>query len=254
MFKRHFRIGIIAAIAALITTDGTALAADGTPPIVTAPVQTIAMGRVTSNPVAVPIRLKWSADDASGIKSYELWRSTNGGSYVRVALATPTATSQTYRLAADNSYRFFVRAYDNAGNASATTYGPTFTPHVSDDAFCCYYGAVGQALWTHAFISSAYGGTLTKVYSSWNGRANSGFAVHDFTGRDVAYVAAVGSGWSDASVLIDRLHYRTAHLHAGPDAWARIVVSKHWSTLAAHRIEVTGYYGYINVDAFVEIQ
>src|SRR5215471_5705186 len=100
MFKRHFRTGVVAPFLALIGTDGTALATDITPPTVTAPVQTFAKGKVTSTvPPTVPIQIKWSADDASGIKSYELWRSTNGGAYVRVALATPTTASQTYRPA-----------------------------------------------------------------------------------------------------------------------------------------------------------
>jgi hypothetical protein len=256
MFKRHFGIDILAAIAALMTTNGTALAADSTPPTVTAPVQTFAKGKVTSTvPPTVPVNIKWSADDASGIKSCELWRSTNSGPYVRVALATPTTTSQTYRLAADNSYRFFVRAYDNAGNASAAKYGPTFTPHVIDDRFCCHYSTlIWYEPWTKETSSLAYNGTLTKLYS-WVGstRWNTGVAFYDFTGRDVAYVAVVGSGWSSAKVEIDGLFYRTAYLNSFPDGGAQIVVSKHWGTLAAHTIEVrTGSsFGYINVDAFV---
>ena len=259
MFKRHFGIGILAAIAALMTTNGTALATDITPPTVTAPVQTIAKGKVTStSPPTVPINIKWSADDASGIASYELWRSTNSGAYVRVSLPTPTTTSRTYRLAADNSYRFFVRAYDNAGNASVVKYGPTFTPHVIDDPFCCQYHAVNPAYpWTHLYYSLAYNGTIAKLYSYFAGnRGNYGTAVSYFTGRDVAYVAAVGSAWSSAKVEIDGLFYRTAYLNSFPDAGAQIVVSKHWGTLAAHMIEVgTGSsFGYINVDAIVVTQ
>jgi hypothetical protein len=97
----------------------TALASigtDTTPPTVTAPVQRIAKGKVGS---AAPISVRWSASDESGIKSYKLWRSTNGGSFVLDTTLSPTATSHTYRLTVGNSYRFRVRAYDNAGNASA---------------------------------------------------------------------------------------------------------------------------------------
>ena len=122
-------------LAALPATD-----LDVTPPTVTAPVQTIAKGKAGTT---VPIRLGWSASDAGGIKSYELWRSTNGGAFVRDMLLTPTATSKTYLLPVDNSYRFFVRAYDNAGNASAAKYGPTFTPTVIDDRVCCEYWSRG---------------------------------------------------------------------------------------------------------------
>jgi len=77
-----------------------------------------------------------------------------------------------------------------------------------------------------------------------------------FTGRDVAYVAAVGSGWATAKVDIDGLFYRAAYLNSFPDGGAQIVVSKHWGTLAAHMIEVgtLSSFGYINVDAIVVTQ
>jgi hypothetical protein len=203
----------------------------------------------------VPIQIRWSADDASGIQSYELWRSTNGGAYVRVALAFPKARYQTDRLAPDNSYRYFVRAYDNVGNASAATYGPTFTPRVIDDRVCCNYNA-SMVPWTRVLLSSAYNGTFTKLYSTSVGSGNHGSAVHYFTGRDVAYLAVVGSVWSTAAVSIDGRFYRYVGLGGFVDGGAQIVFSKHWPTLAAHWIEVsTGDpNGYINVDAFVEIQ
>jgi len=252
--NRNFDIRIFAIFFGWIATGGTGLAAtDITPPTATAPVQTIAMGTVVTGTVSttVPIKLKWSAVDASGIQSYELWRSTNGGSYVRVALSTPTATSQTYRLIADNSYRFFVRAYDNAGNASVAKYGPTFTPHVIDDRDCCYYYGNGSRPWTRAMLSWAYNGTITT-------QGFYGGAFHAFTGRDVAYVAAVGRGWARAVVIIDDLFSRTVDLNSFPDAGAQIVFSKHWGTLAAHTIEVLHPlsidWGYINVDAIVVIQ
>jgi len=122
MVSRHVSSRTVAAFFAWIATGGTVLAAAGdtepvaalstmtndvTPPTVTGPVQTIAKGKVGS---AVPITLKWTAEDASGIKSYELWRSTNAGIFVRDTQLAPTATSRTYWLRADNSYRFFVRA------------------------------------------------------------------------------------------------------------------------------------------------
>jgi hypothetical protein len=265
MADRHFRGRVVVVVFALTATgpvfsatEGTELVTppatiDTTPPTVTAPVQTISKGKAGTT---VPIRLKWTASDAGGIKSYELWRSTNGGAFVRHTLLAPTATSRTYLLPVDNSYRFFVLAYDNAGNASAAKYGPTFTPTVIDDRACCDYWTVAPYLpWTSELLNSAYNGTIKKLYSfRATTRGNYGYAVHYFTGRDVAYVAAVGSGWTYANVGIDGTHYASVNLNRSTAAGAQIVASKHWSTSGAHMISVgTGGSGYINVDAIVVI-
>lgn len=252
MANRHVGARVVYAFFASVATGGTVPAAvDITPPTVTAPVQTIAKGKAGST---VPIRLKWTGEDASGIRSYELWRSTNGEPPVRDTQLTPTATSRTYWLTTDNSYRFFVRAHDNAGNASARKYGPTFVPTVIDDRACCEYFTVDRSKpWTRELLGSAFDGTITKLFSyRATTRGNYGHAVHYFTGRDVAYVAAVGSGWTSATVKIDGVQYATVNLNRSTAAGAQIVVSKHWSTLGTHMIEVgTGGSGYINLDAIV---
>ena len=227
------------------TPVGTALpvvGADTTPPTVTAPVQTFATGKVGST---VPITLKWSGSDSSGIKSYQLWRSTNGGLFVRDTTLPLTATSRNYSLTVGNSYRFFVRAYDNAGNAS-TRYGPTFRPTVADDRSCCVYFARG-GLWTRVSSSQAYMGTLTKKPGGARGTAR-----YAFMGRDIAYVASLGSDLGTARVYIDGLLHSMVNLNRSTSDGAQIVVSKHWTTVGAHTIEVTAYYGpAITVDAFV---
>ena len=84
---------------------------------------------------------------------------------------------------------------------------------------------------------------------------NYGNALHYFTGRDVAYVAALGSHWTYAGIGIDGMGYATVNLNRNADVGAQMVFSKHWSTLGAHMIEIgTGGSGYINVDAIVVIQ
>jgi len=271
MYRPAARVGIrLLAVFVALVSSGYAFAggtgkvaslpvvdADVTPPTVTAPVQTIARGRAGST---VPIKVKWTGSDAGGIRSYELWRSTNGAAFVSQTLPAPTATSRTYLLPVDNSYRFFVRAHDNAGNASAAKYGPTFTPTIVDDRKCCTYWSAGGRFvpyyaWTNESLTSAYNGTIKTLWSTGGNRRNYGYAVHYFTGRDVAYVAAVGSRWTYAGIKIDDIPYATVNLDRSTDAGASIVFSKHWSTLGTHMIEVgTGGYGYINVDAFVVIQ
>ena len=196
-------------------------AIDTTPPTVTAPIQKIAKGKVGST---VPINVRWSASDAGGIISYKLWRSTNGGVFVRDKTLSPTATSHTYRLTPGNSYRFLVRAYDNAGNASAPAHGPTFTPTLTDDRSCCLYVARG-ANWKQDLQSGAYGGSGTTMYAYAPGTG--GYVQFTFTGRDVAHVA---------------------YVEGGP----RIVTSWHWATLDTRTITIfAAGQGDVNVDAFV---
>jgi autotransporter-associated beta strand protein len=150
--------------------------ADTTPPSVTAPVETIVGGTVGTG---VPVKVSWSATDASGIASYELWVSTNGGAWVQDTSVPVSATSKTYTaMAVGKSYRFFVRAYDNAGNASsdsAAAYGPVFTPTVIDDRSTAisYVGVTGASrTWAHTSWASAYIGTLT-VSTPLTGAGNS---------------------------------------------------------------------------------
>jgi len=198
------------------------IGADTTSPTVTAPIQSIANGRVGST---VPIRVSWSASDASGIQSYKLWLSTNGGTAVLDTTLSPTATSHTYRLTVGNSYRFRVRAYDNAGNASAAAYGPTFTPTVTDDRSCCFYVARGGN-WKRELQSEAYGGTVTTLYAA--GLGSGGYLRFTFTGRDAAYVLYV------------------------PGAGPQIVTSWHWPTSGTHSIRIgASGWGSTHVDAIV---
>ena len=226
------------------------LVTDTTPPTVTAPIQKIANGKVGAT---VPINVRWSASDADGPVSYKLWRSTNGGAFVRDRTLSPTATSHTYRLTVGNSYRFLVRAYDDAGNSSAPARGPTFTPTVIDNNACCSYTVVGVgSSWIHESSSEAYMGTLSSFFSkSYSTRGVHGYARHTFTGRDVAYVASLGSDWSPATVRIDGVFFSDVNLHRDVSAGAQIVISKHWPSSGTHTIQIGSSGGWFNVDAFV---
>jgi len=224
---------------------------DTTPPTVTAPIQKIANGKVGAT---VPINVRWSATDADGPVTYKLWRSTNGGAFVRDKTLGPTATSRTYRLTAGNSYRFLVRAYDDAGNSSAPARGPTFTPIVIDDRACCSYTVVGVgSSWIGESASEAYMGTLTKFLTKhYSVRGVLGNARYTFTGRDVAYVASLGSDWTNATVTIDGVLFSDVNLNRNVSADGQIVISKHWPNSRTHTIEVSSNSsGWFNVDAFV---
>ena len=79
-----------------------------------------------------------------------------------------------------------------------------------------------------------------------------GYARHTFTGRDVAYVASLGSDWKSATVTIDGVFFSfDVNLHRDVSAGAQIVISKHWPSSGTHTIEIGSSGGWFNVDAFV---
>jgi hypothetical protein len=93
-------------------------------------------------------------------------------------------------------------------------------------------------------------GTLTTLHTGVTGAG--GFARYTFTGRDVAYVASLGSNRKSATVKIDGVFFSTVNLHRDVSAGAQIVISKHWVTSGPHTIEVSaGALAAIDVDAFV---
>lgn len=64
------------------------------------------------------VRLTWNAAvDPLGVYGYEIFRSVNGGRFAHLTSSQSTTHVDEYALAG-NSYRYFVRAYDFAGNRS----------------------------------------------------------------------------------------------------------------------------------------
>jgi hypothetical protein len=92
----------------------------------------------------------WSAtDNDSGVASYELQQSTNGGAFQNVSLLSPTATSTTLRLSPGSIYQFRVRATDVSGNTSDWATGSQFVvaDHQESDANITYTaGWINQSL------------------------------------------------------------------------------------------------------------
>lgn len=67
------------------------------------------------------INLKWTAStDNTGVASYDVYRSVNNGSAVKVATVSTTSYGDT-GLAASTNYSYYVVAKDTAGNTSANS-------------------------------------------------------------------------------------------------------------------------------------
>jgi hypothetical protein len=95
---------------------------DSTPPDVRAPGSAV----ISATAVAglYPVRVWWTGSDAtSGVASYEIEVSTDGGAWIHAAAGWSEQT-RTHSLAAGHTYRHRIRAVDLAGNLGLWAVGP----------------------------------------------------------------------------------------------------------------------------------
>jgi hypothetical protein len=182
---------------------------DTTAPVVNkAPTQSLNANFTLATSGAVPTKLQWSATDSggSGVASYELQQSTNGGAFTDVALASATTTTITPKLGAGNTYSFRVRATDQAGNTSDWEQGPTFKVNLLQEtnAAIAYTGT-----WSTQNITSASGGSLRHASA-----ADASASLASFSNAlNIAWVAPKGPDRGKAEVWLDGALASTADLY-----------------------------------------
>jgi hypothetical protein len=144
----------------------------------------------------VPLELAWKAatDAGSGLCSYDLEQSVNGGGYAPVALGTPIDTKVAVNATPGAVYRFEIRALDCAGNASAYQVTSTFVARVYDESS----PSIGYAkAWTTAARANAWNGSTA---SSTVANAT---ATLTFTGLQAAWVTPLSPTQGAASVSLN---------------------------------------------------
>jgi hypothetical protein len=229
------------------TYDPKARRRDDTPPTTTAPRQRIGGGTPGTT---VPVTLEWSGSDVGwGIERFRLERSIDGGAWTKVALSKPRAKTIVQDLVPGHSYRYRVRATDEAGNLGAWEIGPRFRPRLIGDASASIaYGST----WLGEIDATAIDGDLHTADVAGSKVA------FEFTGRDLAWIAETGPGKGRATVYIDGDLVATVDLHAADDHARRIVFRKHWSTAEAHRFRIVaeGTVGQptVTLDAFAVLR
>jgi Fibronectin type III domain len=223
---------------------------DDEAPRVSTPTQTLqsatALGTST-----VPVRISWSATDAQGdVTRYELQRSTDGGAYAKVALATPTTATLSQSLSPNHNYRYRVRATDDNGNTSFFEYGPRFTvdAHQETSTSIAYTG-----LWRQQLLGGSYGGQVKFATAAGS------TAKLTFTGQSVAWVAPKGSTRGKADVLLDGRKVATVDLSSSRTLPRRVVYAANGlSPSVTHtlQVKVLGTAGRprVDVDAFVVLR
>jgi hypothetical protein len=142
-----------------------------------------------------------------------------------------------------------VRSVDNAGNASAWAYGPTFRVGLTKHSSTAlrYSGD-----WSTSSGASATGGRYQVT-------SRKGASVtYTFTGRSIAWVAIRRPAFGKAKVYLDGVYRTTIDLRASTIQWRRIVFTKSWATSARHTIRIvclaTPGRPRIDVDSFVVLK
>jgi hypothetical protein len=201
---------------------------DTTKPVTTAPVQQLGTTSVTST--GVRLALNWSGSDRGwGIKSYVLQRSTNGGAWTSVSLASATATSVGYTATPGSTLRFRVRAADKAGNVGAWAYGPTFRVVLGSDSNAAVrYSGAWNIVAGAASLSGASHRTSVRGAS----------ASYTFSGRDFSWISAKGPTFGKAAIYVNGLLKATVDLYSATAAPRRITYRIHWSTVGTRTIKI----------------
>ena len=198
-----------------------------------------------------PVRIAWSGSDGSkgsGIRSYAVSRSINGGAWKTVSYVQ-AASAYDLVVTPGTTYRFRVRATDRDGNTGTWKLGPSFTARlVQQTSTAIRYAGT----WARSESPGFAGGSART--SSTAGSS----ATFTFTGRAVALVTTVGPDRGRARVYVNGTYITTIDLASATktdkvEAWSRS-----WSTAATRTVKVVvlGTPGRprVDIDAFLVLR
>ena len=185
--------------------------------------------------------LTWTGSDGgSGIASYDVKRSVDGGSYLRIA-SSVTGTSLNATMTPGHSYRFEVRARDKAGNVGAWV-GPS-----------TWYTSLTQQSSASVSTTGAWSAEAGASYSAGSVRfstaAGAGASL-TFKGRSVGWVTTQRAGGGLAQVYIDGALAATVDTSAASTTERVLAFTKSWTTYASHTIRIVVVNGRVDLDAF----
>jgi hypothetical protein len=199
-----------------------------------------------SKKTALPVRLTWSASDTggAGLAGYDVARSVNGGAWARIATNVPTASLEV-GLTPGSTYRFRVRARDNAGNVGKWATGPTLRPKLIQQTSS---RIVWRKTWSGG-SDAAFSGASVRHSSTTGAKAS-----YTFSGRSIGFVTTVDPGRGSVKVFLDGKYVTTLDLSAGTAGQRVVAFSRTWKSVGTHtiRLVVVGTAGHprVDVDAF----
>jgi N-acetylmuramoyl-L-alanine amidase len=198
----------------------------------------------TLNGGALRVNLTWAGSDVgpSGIASYEVARSYDGGAYETIG--TSTSASFNWSTTPGHTYRFQVRAKDKAGNVGAWVAGPTVRPALTQQTS-------SSVRWTGATKTTSYG-----RYSGGSQRylgAAGASATYTTSARALSFVTTKGPNRGSVKIYVDGVLQDTIDLNAADHTYQFVAFARTWSALGTHTIKVVAVGGSLpraDVDAF----
>ncbi len=197
----------------------------------------------------LPMTVSWSATDAgSGVRSYDVKRSKDGGAYERIASAI-TAASLSSTVTPGHSYKFKVRARDNAGNVGSWVASST------------WHASLAQQTTASVTYTGAWSSESVSAFSAGSARyatAASASASYSFSGRSVAWVTRLAPASGAVQVYVDGVLAATVDTTAASTSERVVAFSRSWSSYGAHKIKLvvvgTTDRPRADIDAFAVIQ
>jgi Bacterial Ig domain len=219
----------------------TAATPHGTNPIATV-ISPKALGTKTAK-----VRVGWTnSDDGTGLKSYQLQQSYQGGRFGAVRLTRPKSASSLRMFTIGKSYRYRTRVIDTAGNVSPWSYSPAFILSRTQESAA---GIAYSGPW-HLASSKTYSGAKAR-YSTTAGAS----ATFSLNADGVAWVSSRGPSRGSAQVLIDGVLVKTVSLYATKSMPQQIVFSTAWPVTGLHTVQimVVGTVGHprVDIDTFI---
>jgi hypothetical protein len=215
---------------------------DRTKPTTTAP-RTGFKTAVVMSGVSMPVIVTWTAaDGGSGLASYDVARSVDGGAFS--VIQTGAATSLVQSVLGSHTYRYEVRAHDKAGNVGPWAAGPTLQPSLVQETG----STVGWAgAWTTKANLAYSGGSLRSA------AAAGATVAFTFTGRTVAIIGSRDPANGQVKVYLDGVLVATVDTVASGHI-DRAVLYNRTVTWGSHklRLVVAGTAGRptVAIDAF----
>ncbi len=223
-----------------------AITIDRTGPVTTGPVTTLRTG-ARVNRSALPIRLTWSGTDTggAGVASYQVARSTDGGSTWATIATGLTLPSISTTVTASGTVRFEVRAIDRAGNSGVWTAGPALHPRLRQQgSHTVHY----RGPWRMARAAAYSGGSVKDA------KARGARATTTFTGRSIALVTTRAPKRGKVRIYVNGTRVATIDLRRSSRLTRSVVWQRTWATSATRtiRIVVVGTAGRprVDLDAF----
>ncbi len=238
---------VTASAAGVTGTAAITVLVDTSAPVLSAPRLTLPTGRGIGT--GVPVSIGWNAatDVGSGVMSYDLQRSVDGGPWTIMPKASPLSRSTILTLPRNRTYQFQVRAIDAAGNVSGWRSTGTLRLAVAQETT--------RAL---TFVKGTWSPTTSPSYDGGGARSTrtvGGIARFTFTGNSFAWVSARSPVRGAASVYVNGVFAGNVDTYSTSSAARLMVFSKTWTTSAKRTVEirVVGTPGHprVDLDSFV---